>query len=232
MRALVVLAVLAAAGMAASYAVRSGMLVIPDRWNPWAPLTIADAPSWLTRWKLGRLEGDPAQCRAVLSQAQMRYAPVPDRASEAGCDIRNAVLVARTSARVGEAFTLTCSSAVALALWEKHVLQPEALHHLGSRVAAIEHYGSYACRNVYGREGGRLSRHATANALDVAGFVLEDGRRVRVRNDWGGEGNAGRFLRAVRDGACRFYDGVLGPEYNAAHRDHLHLDRGPYRVCR
>jgi hypothetical protein len=25
---------------------------------------------------------------------------------------------------------------------------------------------------------------------------------------------------------------VLGPEYNAAHRDHFHLDRGSFRFCR
>jgi hypothetical protein len=36
----------------------------------------------------------------------------------------------------------------------------------------------------------------------------------------------------VRDGACGTWETVLGPEYNAAHRDHFHLDRGPYRICR
>jgi hypothetical protein len=85
---------------------------------------------------------------------------------------------------------------------------------------------------VYGQESGRVSQHATANALDVAGFRLADGRRITVAADWADEGDEGRFLRAVRDGACRSFETVLGPEYNAAHRDHLHLDRGPYRVCR
>jgi len=36
----------------------------------------------------------------------------------------------------------------------------------------------------------------------------------------------------VRDGACRFFDVVLGPDYNDAHRDHFHLDMGAYRACR
>ena len=40
------------------------------------------------------------------------------------------------------------------------------------------------------------------------------------------------FLRDVRDGACSVFDSVLGPEYNAAHRDHFHVDRGGYRMCR
>ncbi len=40
------------------------------------------------------------------------------------------------------------------------------------------------------------------------------------------------FLRAVRDGACQTFNAVLGPSYNAAHRDHFHLDRGAHRVCK
>ena len=32
------------------------------------------------------------------------------------------------------------------------------------------------------------------------------------------------FLRAVHEGACKIFGTVLGPEANAAHRDHLHLD--------
>ena len=115
---------------------------------------------------------------------------------------------------------------------ERQALQPAAREILGSEVAAIDHYGAYACRRVYGQGEGRVSEHAYANALDVAGFRLRDGRRVTVAADWSDQGEEGRFLRAVRDGACRTFGTVLGPEYNAAHRDHLHLDRGPYRVCR
>ena len=66
----------------------------------------------------------------------------------------------------------------------------------------------------------------------MAGFVLADGRRIRVLGDWEQDTDEARFLHDVRDGACRFFDGVLSPDYNAAHRDHLHLDRGPWRFCR
>ena len=112
------------------------------------------------------------------------------------------------------------------------MLQPEARRVLGASVQRLEHYGSYACRNVYGREDGRLSQHATANALDLAGFVLADGRRITVARHWPGNGAEADFLQAIHRGACRFFNGVMGPEYNLAHADHLHLDRGPYRVCR
>ena len=40
------------------------------------------------------------------------------------------------------------------------------------------------------------------------------------------------FTRELRDGACGLFNGVLGPDYNAAHRDHFHLDNGPFRICR
>jgi hypothetical protein len=117
-------------------------------------------------------------------------------------------------------------------LWERHQVQPAAEAHFHSRVALLEHFGSYSCRNIYNRSNAHRSQHATAEAFDVAGFVLANGTRIRVVNEWGEESPAGRFLRDVRDGACRFFDAVLSPDYNEAHRDHLHLDRGPYRTCR
>jgi len=205
---------------------------IPDRHNPWAPLRIDEVPSWLTRYKLARLDDAPAACLTALAQATMRFTPVADRVVGPGCGFENAVRIERTSVQVGEPFTLSCPAAVSLALWERHALQPAATSILGSNVRRIEHYGSFACRNVYWREGGRRSQHATADALDVAGFVLEDGRRIMVAAHWRADDERAAFLRSIHGQACGFFDSVFGPEYNAAHADHLHLDRGPYRVCR
>jgi hypothetical protein len=61
---------------------------------------------------------------------------------------------------------------------------------------------------------------------------LKSGKRIRVERDWRKDDPTGRFLNDVRDGACRVFDGVLSPEYNEAHRDHFHLDRGGPRLCR
>ena len=78
---------------------------------------------------------------------------------------------------------------------------------------------------MYGREEGAWSEHATGNAVDIAAFVLADGTRVSVLSDWNGKApDRVLFLRRVRDGACRAFSTVLSPEYNAAHRDHLHFD--------
>jgi hypothetical protein len=109
--------------------------------------------------------------------------------------------------------------------------------HFGRKVAAIEHYGSYSCRRIYGRSEGTWSEHSTANAVDIAAFRLEDGRRISLIGDWEGDDAESRFLREVRDGSCRLFATVLSPDYNEAHRDHFHLDqaeRGAFgwRGCR
>jgi hypothetical protein len=62
----------------------------------------------------------------------------------------------------------SCPVAAALALWEWHVVQPAAIRHLGTKVARIEHLGSYSCRRLYGRSEGQWSEHASANAIDIA----------------------------------------------------------------
>jgi hypothetical protein len=218
----------------------SGRWQLPDAWNPWAPLHLDAPPNALTGIKLARASADPALCSEALAQAGMRLQALPDRETGPGCGFENAYRISRTSVAVGEPFSLSCRAALSLAMWERHALQQAAEAHLGSPVARIEHLGSYACRNIYGADDRRRSRHATADALDIAGFVLEDGRRVRVLSDWttAADGEAGpvadeaAFLRATRDGACRWFDAVLGPEYNAAHADHFHFDRGPARICR
>ena len=205
---------------------------LPPEWSPWVPLDIDAAPNLLTRYKLSRLSDDADLCTQVLAQAAMTFRALPDEATGPECGLFDAVTIERTASDVGQPFSLTCRAAVSLALWEKHAVAPAAELHFASPVQRIEHFGSYACRNVYGRPDATRSRHAMAEAFDVAGFVLADGRRIRVLGDWSSDSAAARFLRDVRDGACRFFDGVLSPDYNAAHSDHLHLDRGRYGYCR
>lgn len=217
---------------AAAVAVRNGWVEVPPQWSPWKPLDVAATPNFLTRYKLSRLTGDGELCHQVLRRTPMEFELLTDRVTGADCGFSDAVLIRRTPADIGEEFSLTCRTAVSLALWDLHVLQPAAGKYFGQRVSRIEHFGSYSCRNVYGRPVATRSRHATAEAWDVAGFVLADGRRIRIARDWQGMQAEAAFLRELRDGACRFFDGVLSPDYNAAHHDHLHLDRGPYGMCR
>jgi len=79
---------------------------------------------------------------------------------------------------------------------------------------------------------GRMSQHATANAFDIAGFELADGRRINLLSHWNGDGPEAAFLRQVRDGLCEWFNVTLSPDYNALHADHFHVDMGPFLSCR
>ncbi|HVE49585.1 MAG TPA: extensin family protein, partial [Casimicrobiaceae bacterium] len=107
----------------------TGSITLPDRWNPAAPLAIADKPNLLTGYKLTRVERSAEQCRISLATSDFRYQPLPDREFKRGCGYEAAVRVDATSLRLSEPFTLTCPAAVALALWERHVVQPAAQRH-------------------------------------------------------------------------------------------------------
>ncbi|WP_119157935.1 extensin family protein [Caldimonas tepidiphila] len=106
-------------------------LRLPDRWNPWAPLSVADEPNLLTRYKLARLGEDRALCHAALASAEIRHETLPDRITGEGCGFRDAVRIEATGLRIGKPLALSCPAAVALALWERHVLQPAAQGHFG-----------------------------------------------------------------------------------------------------
>jgi hypothetical protein len=217
----------------ASGLVWGGVLDIPNRLNPFTPLRVADEVNWLTRLKLSRLERDRRQCLAVLDGSPISHRAVPDRALEGGCGLSNAVEVSQSSVGLSGSFTATCQLTVAWALFERHVLLPAAREHLGQDVVRVTHFGTYACRNINHQAGGRRSEHATANAIDLAGFVLANGQQITVKGDWsGGDRRREAFLRALRDGACRFFDVVLSPDYNEAHHNHFHFDMGSYRACR
>lgn len=226
---LLILIALAGAGWIAA-----GAPTLPDRYNPLKPLAIDDPPNLLTRWKLARLDGDAPLCLSVLRRAAgVSVEPAPDQRGQVGCELENVVRIERMQTNFSpRAPVATCRAAVAWAMYERHGLNPAARAAFGSGVARVEHLGTYACRNIYHREQGRRSEHATANAIDVAAFVLENGRRIEILRDWPGEADRAAFLRQARDAACRFFNVVLGPDYNQAHRNHFHLDMGGYRACR
>lgn len=223
---------------------QQGWLRPPRHYDPFAPLHLADPPTFITGTKLMRLTAQPAYCGAALASSQLEIAPVADRSNGDGCSLTDAVRIgsagSETGLRFNAPFLASCPLAVAWAMFERHALQPLAQQHFGQRVTQLHHLGSYACRNIRGGRGDndrRRSEHATANALDIAALTLADGRRISLREDWLSAPRAQQtaeaaFLRELRDDACRFFRTVLGPDYNAAHADHLHLDMGGFNICR
>lgn len=84
------------------------------------------------------------------------------------------------------------------------------------------------------------TRHPAGLAIDVAGLVFEGGRAVDVLRDFHGRrgapvcgpsarvrgGEGARVLRTVACDAARrgYFNVVLTPNFNRAHRNHLHLE--------
>ena len=133
---------------------------------------------------------------------------------------------------------LRCQMVPAVDHWIATVIDPAARREFGSGLAEIKIAGSYGCRPVNGQSGNQLSEHGFANALDVSKFVLTDGRVVAVKEGWRGSPQERAFLRSVHDGACQGFTTVLGPEANAFHHDHFHVDLarhgrdGAGRICK
>ena len=82
---------------------------------------------------------------------------------------------------------LNCAMVVGLHAWVEKTLQPAAQEALGSPVTRLRNASGYVCRNRVGSQfhSDRLSEHALANAVDIAGFVTADGHTVEVARHWG-----------------------------------------------
>jgi hypothetical protein len=179
---------------------------------------------------------EDASCLADLGASGARFDLLPDTYAAPGCNKLGTVqLMALASDRaplsVANLGPVRCHVAKAFGDWARFGVDRAARTILGSPVVRIETMGSYACRNVAGTE--RRSAHARAEAIDVSGFVLADGRRIVLKRDWDdGDAATREFLRVVHRSACKRFGTVLGPEYNAAHRDHFHLEGSGAKFCR
>lgn len=204
-----------------------------------AALDLGETPGPLTGRTLVALGRIPPACRAALDRAGVRYRRLAPLRDGPRCGFTTALTLAPAGSLplvlAPADPPLSCPVVAALAAWQWSVVQPAARRYLGSPVVAIDHLGSYNCRHIAGSAA--WSEHSTANALDVAAFRLADGRRIAILGDWRGDGPEATFLHQVRTGACKVFATVLSPDYNAAHRDHLHLDQAVrggwgWRACR
>lgn len=174
-----------------------------------------------------RSEG-AGQCLSQLGQMGAGYAPLPDRYIDQGCTNLGTVQLTtlpadRATLGISNLGPVTCDVSQAFVGWARFGVDRAARQILGSGLRSIETFGSYSCRNVAGSN--RRSGHATGAAIDISGFVLEDGRRVMVKSAWfGGTAGEREFLRVVQRSACKRFSTVLSPDYNSAHHDHLHVE--------
>ncbi|MCP3734363.1 extensin family protein [Sphingomonas sp. RP10(2022)] len=176
-----------------------------------------------------------AQCLADLRGMNVAYRVLPDKDYGNGCGLSGAVQLVEIGVPVTGLGAVRCGEARAFSAWVRNAVAPAAYQILGSELASVQSMGSYACRNVVGsvRNADRRSGHAVANAVDIGGVTLKDGRRIGVLRDWASpDPQVQRFWTTIHDSACRRFGTVLSPAYNAAHRDHLHLEDDGARLCR
>ena len=209
-------------------ALTSGCSVIPQ--------SVAPRKAAVTRSTVV-LPSSPAvlACLADLGSKHANFTPLPDQYYGAGCSALNAVRLSQLKSDhatlvMSNLGPVTCNLADTFAGWARFGVDRAAQHIRGSALVKIETLGSYSCRNVAGSE--HRSAHASANAIDVSGFVLADGRRITVAGNWADKSPAvQRFFSAIHTSACKRFGLVLSPDYNAAHRNHLHLQVGGRTAC-
>lgn len=224
---------IAAAVTALSLAIGAWAL---DRWAPpqdlpWKPFDLDQPIGIATHFKLARIAADDRACRAALQAGGVGFESLPPR-REGECSVLDGVKLDEGPAPLSPSRPMmSCGQALAFAVWERHAVQPAARRLLDVQVVRIEHLGTYNCRPIRG-ETSQLSQHAFANAIDVAAFDLADHRQVSVLKDYRDPGPPGVFLRRVHREGCRVFGHSLGPDFNADHRNHLHLDMGPWGWCR
>lgn len=201
---------------------------LPKAWNPKKPLLISDDVTPITALKLTGALATKASCLSVLDTGNVRFTALSGLEVSNNCGIENRVRLSRVGAAAMRPVNTSCPITLRTAMWEQHSLQPAAKAHLGARIKEILHYSSYNCRRIRG-SGNRWSTHATGEAIDVAGFVLTDGRTITLLKDWEKEQD---FFNAIKQGACQWFKTVLGPDYNSLHRDHFHLQSVGRGTCR
>ncbi len=208
---------------------RIGAFNWSTHYDPLALPDLNEQPYWLTQVRLKLLDADPENCELALSRAGISFRVAVDHSTNPSCVLKDAVQISHLSVAKISNEDMRCNIAARLYMWERNVVQAEALRLFGENVSEIIHFGSYSCRTIRGSSS--MSEHATGNAFDVSGFRLHSGKLISVLKDWD-RGKNSAFLHRVHDGLCDYYNLTLSPDYNSDHKDHFHVDMGWARGCK
>ena len=144
-----------------------------------------------------------------------------------GCGVKDAVRIRSVSGiTLSQPSVLDCPTAQALRRWVDSGVTP-ALRSRGT-VSEIKVASHYACRSRNNQKGARISEHGKGRAIDISGFVMQDGSEITVAGGWNGDSTS-RALRKMHKAACGPFGTVLGPNADRYHQDHFHLDTARYR---
>jgi hypothetical protein len=173
-----------------------------------------------------------AACLKELVELDAVYVAQSGFAEGNQCIVEHAVrLTSASGMAIKNSPVLTCRMASELVKFTEGTLQPVADQMFGARIKAMSHLATYNCRSMR-QYPGIVSQHGFANAIDVAGFTLEDGTEINVADDWDGGSVKAEFLKEIADAGCEGFHVAVSPDSDANHWNHLHWDMGPYWSCR
>jgi len=173
---------------------------------------------------------DGQACRATLTHDGAKFETVADFTTNTGCGITDPVKLTGGVVGLSQPAEMSCSLALAVTEFEDGDIQALAQRYFHQNLARLNHMGAYSCRTVRDAKG-RMSEHAIGHAIDISGFVLADGTKIIVEDDWFSKGPKHDFLRDVAKAACGRFDVVLTPNYNLDHLNHIHVDLSKWKLC-
>ena len=199
-----------------------------------AKATTPEAPKAVP--ELSKTVPELSACRLALTEEVALAPSIPPIHGPGACGgedlVRLEAVVLPDKRRVSltPAATMRCTMATAVVNWIRDDVAP-LVNALGSEITTLDNFDSYQCRGRNGKSDGPLSEHAKANAIDVHGFKLADGRMIELTD----RSQPRDFREAVLHSACARFPTVLGPDSDWYHEDHIHLDlierRSNYRIC-
>ena len=177
----------------------------------------------------------PSTCQLRLAKIAV-FQPLGTLVGPGDCgapdavQLQTVVLPDQTKVAVTPPATLRCPMAEQVADWLRDDVAP-ALGESGPPPRVLDNFDSYECRGRNRVRAAALSEHGRADAIDVRGFRLADGREINLTDI-----SAARDLRAkIRASACARFSTVLGPGSDGYHEQHVHVDlaerHSDYRIC-
>jgi hypothetical protein len=179
-------------------------------------------------------------CMQNLASAGVNFAPQEQKANDTRCTIVNpvqlsAMAFAGGSVEFPDRPILSCAYALQFSLWVAQKGTVAARLYNNGQLESLSTGPGYECRGRNGDTGGKLSEHASGNAVDIERMRMRDGSTVVIKDDWNPQRPAYAMLQAMRASACQDFTTVLGPGTNPAHYAHFHFDlaarKGDYRIC-
>ncbi len=179
---------------------------------------------------------EPSACQIRVSGKIAVIEPLPSFGGPGDCGAADVVRLEaiiqpdKSQVAVSPPATMRCSMAEAVATWVREDLTAMTAQ-LGSSPRSLDNYASYDCRGRNRVVGAKISEHGLANAIDVRGVHLANGKFAEFTDRRLGRG----FREAVRKSVCERFTTVLGPGSDGYHENHIHVDlaqrRGGYRLC-